>query len=90
MTPTKTNATLTIDETIELEYGTLLVAEAADGTYEPVAVVSTIKEARYLANENMRHRMSDLENGDSPMCPERYVIWQRGRKGYSILQAIEV
>ena len=91
MTPTTTtNATLIIDETIELEFGSLLIAEAEDGSYEPVGMVSTIEEARTLAAENLHQRRSDLTKGESPMCPDRYVIWQRGRKGYSLLQAIEV
>lgn len=89
MTPTTTNATLT-NETAELAYGSLLIAEAEDGSYEPVGVVSTIEEARTLAGENLQQRRSDLTKGESPMCPDRYVIWQRGRKGYSVLQAIEV
>ena len=89
MTPT-TNKQPATDETRELAFGTLLVAEAEDGSYQPVGVVSTIEEARTLAAENIRQRQSDLAKGESPMCPDRYVIWQRGRKGYTILQAIEL
>ena len=90
MTPTTTtNATLT-NETAELAYGSLLIAEAEDGSYEPVGVVSTIEEARTLAAEDMRQRRSDLERGESPMCPDRYVIWQHGRKGYKVITTIDM
>jgi hypothetical protein len=91
MPQTTTNQTTTpIDEQDELGFGTMLVAESDEGGYEPVAMVSTIREARELADENLRIRMSELENGGQPMCPVRYVVWGRGDFGtYRIICTIE-
>ena len=73
-----------IDEEAELGYGAILVAESKDGSYEPVTMVSTIREARELAAENFRYR------GMARMCPVRYVIWQRGPEGtYRVTNTFE-
>src|SRR5690349_6908959 len=53
----------------------LLIAEAEEDAYEPVALVSTINEAVTLSREDFVARCADLEAGGSPMCPERYVVW---------------
>jgi hypothetical protein len=83
MTPTaaENQTSAPIDETIELEFGTMLVAESEDGGYEPVAMVITIREARELADEDLQIRMSELEKGGQPMCPARYVVWARRDQG---------
>jgi hypothetical protein len=79
-----------IDETADLGCGALLVAESEDGNYEPVTMVSNIREARELADENFRNRLIGLNNGRDPMCPARYVIWQRGCEGnYRITSTFE-
>jgi len=68
----------------------LLVAEAGDGGYEPVALVSTINEAIELADDNFRRRMKDLERGRETMCPARYAVWARGFEGaFERIHAIE-
>jgi hypothetical protein len=46
------------DETTDLGIG-LLIAESEDGAYEPVAPVSTIREAREMASNDLRGRMGD-------------------------------
>jgi hypothetical protein len=92
MTPTAAanQTSIPVDETTELGFGTMLVAESDEGGYEPVVMVSTIREARYFAEENLRIRMSELESGGQPMCPARYVVWGRGDFGtYRIISTIE-
>jgi hypothetical protein len=59
----------------------LLVAEAEEGGYEPVALVSTINEALELADANFRPRMKEFEGGRETMCPARYAVWARGHDG---------
>jgi hypothetical protein len=79
-----------IDEDAELGYGAILVAESKDGSYEPVTMVSTIREARELAAENFRNRLSDVTKGRDRMLPVRYVIWQRGHEGdYRVTNTFE-
>jgi len=78
-----------VDENATLALG-LLVAEAEDGSYEPVAMVSTIREAREVAGQNFRNRMIENENGGDPLYPARYAVWQQSREGgYRIVSAIE-
>jgi len=59
----------------------ILVAEFADGTYQPVAVVVSINEAKEIAEGNMRQRMRELERGGDPACPECYRVWAQGLGG---------
>ena len=44
----------------------MLIAEDEEGRHEPVAVASTINEAKELAESNLRSRMRRLERGDDP------------------------
>jgi len=77
-----------IDERTELRMG-MLVAESDAGGYEPVAAVINVREAREIAAHNYRRRMADLQNGQDPMWPERYVVWSRGSEGgYRIVAEI--
>lgn len=59
----------------------MLVAEFESGHYEPIGVVASIREAREIADDDMRIRMRDLEQGETPACPERYMVWARGLGG---------
>ena len=60
----------------------MLIAEDEEGHHEPVAVVSTINEAKELAESDLRSRMRHLERGDDPvMCPYTYKLWARGIDG---------
>ena len=59
----------------------MLIAEFGDGSYQPVAVVVSINEAREIAASNLRGRMKQLERGGEPACPERYVVWAQGHDG---------
>lgn len=78
-----------IEESDELGIA-MLIAEAEDGTYQPVAPVSTIGEARDMVKTDMRARMSSLEDGGDPMCPARYLVWARGGRGeYATVAEIE-
>ena len=71
---------------IRLEPGTdlgsaLLIAEFEGGCYRPIGSVATILEAREVAADDMRVRMDGLEAGETPECPEFYVVWARGIGG---------
>ena len=60
----------------------MLIAESEDGQYEPVAVVSTINEAKEIAESDLRGRMSRIERGDDPgICPYNYKVWANGIDG---------
>ena len=56
----------------------ILVAEFADGTYQPIGVVVNINEAKEIAEGDMRGRMRELGRGGEPVCPAYYRIWARG------------
>ncbi len=61
-----------ITETTELGLA-MLIAEAEDGRYEPVAVVANVGEAREVAAGDLAGRMRLLERGDDPgLCPYVY------------------
>jgi hypothetical protein len=88
MTPTR-QRTRTITETTDLEIG-MLIAEAEDGTYQPVAAVVNISEGRELAASDMRRRMQRSEQGSDPMSPARYLVWAQGDGGvYATVAEIE-
>ncbi|MGO9231040.1 MAG: hypothetical protein ACLQKA_17765 [Bryobacteraceae bacterium] len=60
----------------------VLVTEDEEGHYEPVAVASTINEAKELATSDLRGRMRQLERGGDPgLCPYEYKVWAQGIDG---------
>jgi hypothetical protein len=59
----------------------MLIVESADGAYQPIATVSSIREAREIASRDRMSRVEDLDRGGEPLCPERYIVWARGAKG---------
>jgi hypothetical protein len=69
-----------VTETSDLGLG-MLIAESEDGAYQPVAAVSTIREAREMADSDLRGRMSRFEKGEEPMYPARYLVWARNDRG---------
>jgi hypothetical protein len=69
-----------VDETVDLGFA-LLIAEGAAGGYEPVAVVSTVREAREFAGRDFEERLREADKGAEPMYPARYAIWTRGGQG---------
>ena len=56
----------------------ILVAESESGEYEPVDVVSTIRESDELAMADFSRRLDDADN---QMCPYVYKLWARGING---------
>lgn len=50
----------------------MLIAESEDGTYEPVAVVSNLGEAREVARRDFRDRMRRLAALSEGMCAYSY------------------
>ena len=69
-----------IGETTDLGIG-FLIAESEEGAYQPVGAVATIREAREIADNDMRERMRQLQRGSEPMYPFRYRVWARGDEG---------
>ena len=69
----------------------MLVAEDSDGRYEPVAIATTIAEAKELAASDFGRRMRRLDRDEDPgLCPERYKLWARGINGaYRLALEIE-
>ena len=60
----------------------ILVAEFADGSYQPIAVVVSINEAKEIAESDLRSRMRRIERGEDPgICPYTYKVWARGIDG---------
>jgi hypothetical protein len=68
----------------------MLIIEDEEGHYEPVAVASTISEAKELAESDLRGRMRRLDRGDDPgICPYTYKLWAQGVDGdYRLAQEI--
>ena len=62
----------------------MLIAEDHLGGYLPIGPVSTIDEAREIAENDLRLRMRDLERGKTPFCPEVYKVWAHGVDGYAV------
>lgn len=61
----------------------LVVAEAEDGGYEPVALASAPLEAEELARADFARRLRRLEqNEDAGLCPHLYRIWARRQGRY--------
>ena len=85
----KPNGKKAIDESAELGFGSLLVVEDEAGGYQPVALVSTLREARELAASDFRLRLRDVESGKDSLCPERYAIWVIRPAGYEVLSVID-
>ena len=83
------DANAQFNESAELGFGSLLIAEDDDGGYDPVGVVTTIREARELATEDFRSRIADLENGGGPLCLASYAIWVRRFNGYEVLRRVD-
>ena len=69
----------------------MLIAEDDDGNTQPIAVASTISEAKELAESDLRERMRKLERGqDAGISLVRYKLWARGVDGeYLVATTIE-
>ena len=68
----------------------MLVAESGEGHYQPITIVSSIREAQEMANADMEARVTALDGGAEPMCPHRYVVWARGADGtYTFARGID-
>jgi hypothetical protein len=72
----------------------IVMAADEEDHREPVAVASTIGEARELAESDMRRRTNRLENGDDPgLCPYEYCVYAEDRRtgeGYKIVASFQV
>jgi hypothetical protein len=60
----------------------MLIAETEGGTYEPVAVVSSVSEAKEIAASDFARRIKEVGMGcEDVTCPARYAIWAQGLGG---------
>jgi len=82
-TTTKTYNGFAIPLQPETDLGNaMLIAEAEDGHYEPIAVAVNISEGKEIAQSDLRARMRRLERGDDAgLCPWQYKLWARGVDG---------
>lgn len=70
----------------ELPWIAVLIAEDADGHYEVIGAVSTVREAIEIAEGDCARRRADLEEGGAPMCPEIYRLFAQALKdGYAVV-----
>jgi hypothetical protein len=69
----------------------LLIAEYDSGAYEPIAAVSTINEAKEIAQSNMAARMRSIDRGEEIYEPPvRYRLWATGMEGRYIPVPVEI
>ena len=69
----------------------VLIAEGEEGQHEPVAVVASIREARGVAESDLRDRMRRMDQGDDCLCPATYKLWARGVSGsYHLASEISI
>ena len=66
----------------------MLIAETEDGTYEPIGVVESIEEAKYMASANIAARIQELEKGGSPMSVYCFKVWANSANGYRVVEEI--
>ena len=60
----------------------ILIAEDEEGHYEPVAMVSTMREALEIAEGDLGRRLRLLDRDEDPgLCPYRYVLFARTMTG---------
>ena len=78
LTEGKTTAGIAFDTDLD---SALLIAESEDGGYQPVSAVSTINEAIEIAEADFERQKEELDRGEEPTCPARYVVWARGFDG---------
>jgi hypothetical protein len=67
----------------------MLIAEDDAGAYLPIGPVSTIAEAREIAQHELRLRMQAVERGEEPLCPAVYKVWAMGVDGYAVAAEFE-
>ena len=66
----------------------MLIAEDEEESCQPVAVASTISEAREMAESDMCEQMRKLERGyDAGSCPAHYKLYARGVDGDNLVAA---
>ena len=77
-------------DTTELSLA-ILIAEDEEGWTQPIAIASSIKEAKELALSDFVSRSRRLEHGEDPgICPHDYKLWARGVEGeYIVTSSIE-
>ena len=87
MTPTQNPQNKPVGFAIELlpdtELGhAMLIVEDEERHYEPVGIALTIREAKEMAQNDMRSRMDRVDRGeDGVLCPNEYKLWARGLWG---------
>jgi hypothetical protein len=80
----RTNATpgFAIEIKDDTELGlAMLIAEFADGHYQPIGVAISINEAREIAESNLRHHRREEALKADHVMPTAYVVWAQGLEG---------
>jgi hypothetical protein len=68
----------------------VLIVEATSNAYEPVAVVSTLREAAELSQRDLDARCAAIAAGKDTLCPSWYIVWARDHNGaYRRLHAFD-
>jgi hypothetical protein len=65
----------------------MLIAEFEGGSYQPIASISTIAEAREIAAADMDRRMQAHAQDENTPCPACYKVWGVGLWGHMALAA---
>ncbi len=79
--PNKPTPGFAIRLTDQTDLGIAVLIAEYQAAYEPISPVSTIAEAREIAQQDLRHRMRRLEAGEELSCPAIYRVWARGLGG---------
>ena len=92
MTTSAQNDGFSVALTDETDLGlAILILEIEDSDHQPIAVVSTIAEAREIARHDLGTRIRELEDGGAPLCPYGYRVWAQGLGGeYRSAAEIEI
>jgi hypothetical protein len=71
--------TVNIDPKTDL--GSALLIVEFEGGYAPIGVVSTLAEAREVAQDDLSRRVASLNKGADCPCPAAYKLWSRSNDG---------
>jgi hypothetical protein len=71
--------TMNIDSKTDL--GSAILIVEFEGGYAPVAIASTLGEARELAQDDLSRRGRAMNKGADCACPITYKLWSRGYDG---------
>lgn len=78
----------TLSETADIGNAMLIAEDEERCSYEPIGIVSTLREAREIARLDIRIREEKLmSDGDPGICPYVYKVYAQGATGRYTLAA---